>query len=327
MRDGLAYLTELTWAFEGARALHVATRLGVFTLMDVHPMTARQLAERTGTDEDMLERLLIACCAMGLLSRQERDAYRNTEIADQYLVRGRPLFQGDAIAFSATAWSIWDKLEDAVRHGRRARPASPVSEAAPQQRRDFSLAMHNMTMAGRGDLFTDHIDLRGRRHLFDVGGGPGTYSILACKKNPELTATVFDLPNTVQLAKEMIANEGLQDRIHTQAGNWDTEEFGDGNDVVLFSNVLHGPSSNARMKLDKAFRSMVPGGLLVAHDFVLDEEKTGPLVPALFSLWAAGVYSSRELIEEMRDAGFSDPSIRVVDEALGSTWITAIRPG
>lgn len=324
MVDGLGYLTRLTWGFEAARALHVASGLGVFSLVDERPSTTKELAERAGADEAMLERLLIACCAMGLLERQD-DRYRNTEIADRYLVQGRPLYQGYNIAFSAKVWTRWDTLEDAVRHGRSSRPGPAVPEAAPEQRRGLSMAMHNLTMAGRGELFTSHIDLTGRKRMFDVGGGPGTYAILACRKNPELRATVFDLPNTIQLAREMIAKEKLEDRIDTQAGNWDTGEFGSGNDVVLFSNVLHGPSSNARMKLTKAYRSMVPGGLLVAHDFVLDEGKTGPLIPAMFNLWAEA-FSSRELIDEIRDAGFSNPTIAVTSESLGSTWITATRP-
>jgi SAM-dependent methyltransferase len=325
MRDGLTYLTELTWGFEAARALHVANSLGVFSLVDIQPMTAKQLADKTRTDKDMLERLLIACCAMGLMTRQD-DRYQNSEIADQYLVQGRPLFQGDIVAFSATAWSVWDQLETTVRHGRVYHAPSPV-RGPPQQRRNFARAMHNMTMAGRGGLFTDHIDLAGRKHLFDVGGGPGTYSILACRKNPGLTATVFDLPDTIQIAQEMIEQEGMQDRIRTQAGDWETAEFGNGNDVVLFSNVLHGPSSNAAMKLKKAHRSMLPGALLVAQDFVLDDTKTGPLVPALFNLWAAGAFSSRELIDEIHNAGFADANVLVNDESLGSTWITATRPG
>jgi SAM-dependent methyltransferase len=324
MVDGLTYLTRMTWAYEAARALHVANNLGVFSLLDGQPMTAGEIAERTGADSAMLEKLLIGCCAMDLLERVD-GRYRNSQIADQYLVEGRPLYQGHNIAFSARVWNRWDQLEDTIRTGRLARPGVPVPDATPEQRRHLSLAMHNLTMAGRGELFTAHIDLTGRKRLFDVGGGPGTYSILACRKNLALRATVFDLPNTIPLAREMIARERLQDRIDTQAGNWNEEEFGRDNDVVLFSNVLHGPTSNASMKLQKAFRSMVPGGLLVAHDFMLDEEKNGPLIPAMFNLWA-GAYSSRELVDEIVDAGFVNPQVAASSESLGSTWITATRP-
>jgi 3-hydroxy-5-methyl-1-naphthoate 3-O-methyltransferase len=324
MVDGLTYLTRTTWAYEAARALHVANALGVFSLLDGRPMTAGEIAEHTGADDAMLEKLLIGCCAMNLLERSD-GKYSNSEIADQYLVEGRPLYQGHNIAFSARVWNRWDQLEDTIRSGRVPCPGAPVPDATPEQRRYLSMAMHNLTMAGRGELFTTHIDLAGRKRMFDVGGGPGTYSILACQKNPELRATVFDLPNTIPLAREMITRERLQDRIDTQAGNWDDEEFGRDNDVVLLSNVLHGPHSNASMKLQKAFRSMVSGGLLVAHDFVLDDEKSGPLIPAMFNLWA-GAFSARELIAEIVHAGFENPRIAASSESLGSTWITATRP-
>ncbi|MBN1123550.1 MAG: hypothetical protein JXA82_00985 [Sedimentisphaerales bacterium] len=318
MDKGLAYLTELTWAYRAARVLHAANEFGVFSLLEAQPMTAAQIAEKTGTDTIMLEKLLIACCGMGLLNRQE-DRYENSKTADLYLVRDRPFYQGDIIAHAASVWNFWHTLPDTVQNGPRR------SEWTPEQHRHFILGMHNITMAGRGDLFLHHIDLSGRKHMFDVGGGPGTYSILACRKYPKLTATVFDLPETIEIAKQIILQEGLQDRIRTQAGSWHTNEFGSENDVVLFSNVLHGPSSNASMKLGKAYYSMVPDALLVVQEFVLDNDKNGPLVPALFNLML-GAYSSGELMEAIRETGFMNPRIIAVDESLGSTWITAIRP-
>ena len=41
------------------------------------------------------------------------------------------------------------------------------------------------------------------------------------------------------------------------------DDFGSGHDVVLFSNVLHGPNSMAAMKLEKAFDSLDSGGIQV----------------------------------------------------------------
>ena len=235
---------------------------------------------------------------------------------------GRELYQGDIIAHGATAWTFWDRLESIVREGRRAGPAAWDAE----QHRRFILGMHNITMAGRGRLFLEHVDLSGRTRLFDVGGGPGTYSILACRKWPELQAVVFDVPETIAIAAERIAAEGMGDRIRTQAGDWNVDEFEAGNDVVLFSNVLHGAGSGAGDKLAKASRSMVPGGLLVVQDFLLDDDKNGPLVPALFNVMV-GAFSRRELIDLLIEAGFVDAQIVVHDAALGSTWLTAVKPG
>jgi hypothetical protein len=161
--------------------------------------------------------------------------------------------------------------------------------------------------------------------MFDVGGGPATYSILACKKYPELYATVFDVPETIAIARPIIEAEGLADRISVQEGSWETDDFGQGNDVVLFSNVLHGPASMAPLKLKKAFASMVSGGLLVVQEFTLNDDKTGPLVPALFNVMV-GAYSQAELSQVIIDAGFIGFRIEAANEEIGCTWTTALRP-
>ena len=49
--------------------------------------------------------------------------------------------------------------------------------------------MHNRALA-IGNILTQLIDLRGRRKLLDVGGGPGTLSALFAQQNPELAAAV-----------------------------------------------------------------------------------------------------------------------------------------
>ena len=185
--------------------------------------------------------------------------------------------------------------------------------------------MHNITLAGRGKLFLDHINLSGRKLLFDVGGGPGTYSILACRKYPDLRAVVFDLPETLALTREVLAREGMADRITVREGSWETHDFGSANDVVLMSNILHGPSSMAPMMLQKAFASLVAGGMLVVQEFLMNDNKTGPLVPALFNVMV-GAFSQSELFEHIRSAGFAKAQMVASSENLGSSWITAEKP-
>ena len=61
----------------------------------------------------MTEKLLIASVAMGLLEKHEGQ-YKNTELAQTYLVRGQQLYQGDIIAHSASVWDFWSKLTEQV---------------------------------------------------------------------------------------------------------------------------------------------------------------------------------------------------------------------
>jgi len=148
---------------------------------------------------------------------------------------------------------------------------------------------------------------------------------LACQKYPQLTATVFDLPETIAIAHKFIEEAGLMDRISLRGGSWETDDFGSGNDVVLFSNVLHGPTSMAAMKLKKAFDSLESGGLLAIQEFALNDNKTEPQLPALFNVMV-GAYSKRELIEQITQAGFINANVVIENEQIGCTWITASKP-
>ena len=122
--------------------------------------------------------------------------------------------------------------------------------------------------------------------------------------------------------KEVVAKEDILDRIDFQPGNWDADEFGSGNDVVLFSNVLHGPTYKVGDKLAKAKDSMVKGGLLVIQEFVLNDEKSGPVIPALFNVMV-GAFSQKELLDAIEEAGFVNSKVVINDDEIGCCWISA----
>ncbi len=315
MENGIAILNDLNWGYRAARVLHVANTLSLFTILSEKPMSAEQICRTIKSDPEMMKKLLMACTSMGLLEK-EGNQYKNTELAQTYLVRGRKLYQGDIIAHAATVWDFWSRLADHVTLG------SERVAINPDDHRNFIMGMHNIAVAGRAQLFIDSVDLTGRKKLFDVGGGPGTYSIAACRRYPELKAVVFDLPETIAITKEIISKEGIQDVITVREGDWETDDFGEDNDVVLLSDVMHGPGSKAQMKLKKAYDSLLCGGLVVIQEFLLNDRKTGPLIPALFNVMV-GAYSQAELFGIVEETGLIKPKLVISSEELGSSWVTA----
>lgn len=310
-------LNDLTWGYRSACVLQVANNTGLFDVLSEGPAELEDICKRCGTRPDITENLLTACTALGL-TEKEGPLYRNSKISQTYLVSGAELYQGNIIAHSANAREFWANLADNIFEEGAERPKRDAH-------RDFILGMHNITMAGRGEIFLEHIDLSNRRRLLDVGGGPGTYSIIACRRYPQLKAVVFDLPETVAIAKEIITQEGMQELVSVREGNWEIDDFSNGYDVVLMSNVLHGAGSRAEMKLAKAYKSMDEGGLLVIQEFLLNDVKSGPLVPALFNVMV-GAYSKAELLSLIENAGFIGPKVVVLDESWGCGWITAVKP-
>ena len=313
----LKALNNLVAGYSPARVLHVACSLNIFTNLSAGALRTADLAARCQAKPDQLEKLLIACTAMGLLEKKG-DTWANTDFAKAWLVEGAELYQGHIIAHSASLWDFWGELEETVRLENVPRPE-------PDSHRNFIMGMHDIAVSSRAKWLASVVDLKGRKQLVDVGGGPGTYSIELCRRFAGLRAIIFDLPETIAIAREVIGRAGMQDRVTVRPGSWDTDEFGTGNDAVLMSNVLHGTNSKAEMKLGKAFRSMAPGGLLIIQDFILNDGKTGPVIPALFNIML-GAYSRPELFALIEQAGFARPCVAGCHEEAGQTVITAEKP-
>ena len=314
---------DLSWVYRASRLVAVAHGTGIFERLAAGRATAAVVARDRKLNAVMVEKLFAPLAAMGLVCRAGGEAWQLTPKAAATLVSDAPYYQGNMLAHSANAWSFWNDLESAVR-GKRGtwRYVEGEGGSPIRSHRDFILAMHNMAMAGRAAELAARVNVKGRRKLMDVGGGPGSYSMALCERNPRLLATVFDLPETVKIARETIARLGMSDRVGAVVGDWDKNDFGEGNDVVLLSNIMHGANDGSEMKLAKARKSLVPGGLLIVQDFLMNAGKTGPLIPALFNVMV-GAFSLPEMTRRIAAAGFSKLRVRPMPANVGTTVITA----
>jgi predicted O-methyltransferase YrrM len=147
------------------------------------------------------------------------------------------------------------------------------------------------------------VDLSGRRHLLDLGGGPGTYAIHFCLANPGLMATIYDRPTTKDFAARTAARFGVSDRIDFQAGDFNVDEIKGKYDVAWLSHILHsnGPEECEDL-IARTVSVMESGGLIMIHEFFLNQTMDGPEFPALFSL--------NMLINNPRSRSYSEQEIR-----------------
>src|SRR5438045_9592376 len=60
---------------------------------------------------------------------------------------------------------------------------------------------------------------RGALRMLDLGGSHGYYSVMLCRRYPELRSLVFDLPAAVEHAAALLAQEGMGERIVHRTGN------------------------------------------------------------------------------------------------------------
>jgi DNA-binding transcriptional ArsR family regulator len=301
------FIRETSWGYRPAILLLTANRLRIFDSLAEEPSTAQRLSERLGLNERALEILLDALTAIGLLGKQEDRFLVEADVRD-VLVNGGKRFQGNILDHRYNLLGRWIDLPRVVEQGGPAKIMK--SKRTPGEWREFILGMVDVAGASI-DAFLGALDLSDRIKLLDLGGGPGTYAIALCRRYPGLHAVVFDLPETVPIAKEQIEHYGLTGRIETAAGNYLTDPLGGGYDALLVSNILHSLSFDEIVAvLEKARSAMIPGGLAAVRDFHLDESRTRPLESVLFavnmlvSTEGGNCYTSGEMKEALRLSGF-----------------------
>jgi predicted O-methyltransferase YrrM len=306
-----------------------ANRLDVFNAIGRDALGVRDIAQRCQAHPRSMRLLLDACVALSFLERR-RGRYLNTPLGLQTLVKGGEAYIGGGINHSDDLWNRWGYLAQSVKTNRAASaPRGPVD--AKTGYRDFILAMHDRAMRN-GAILADELDLRGRRQLFDAGGGPGTYSVFLARKNPQLRAIVFDLPPAVEIAAGLIAEAGLADRVSTRAGDYFVDDFAQGNDVVLLSAIVHSMRpQRAKALLQKAHDSLVRGGIVIVHESLVKDSKIAPVGAVLFSLnmlvntGEGRSYSGREIMSWLRDAGFASPRVQDLSPPAGTSLVIGTR--
>ena len=202
------------------------------------PSSAEKVAKRLNASPRGTERLLNALVAMKLLIKTD-DKYANSSSAGEFLSKNSPKYIGNIIMHHHHLVESWSQLDQAVQSGRPVRKRSSFDDE--KRRESFLMGMFNMAMH-IAPMLIPGIDISSRRHLLDLGGGPGTYAIHFCRHNPRLKATVFDMPTTRPVAEKTIARFELSERINFVGGNYLQDDIEGRFDAAWLSHILHGES-------------------------------------------------------------------------------------
>lgn len=301
-------LLELSGSYWKTGVLHTAVKLDLFSALHRAPASAETLAEKLKISRDGLARLLNALCALGLLV-YDNGQYANTTPADQFLVTSSKGYIGYMIMHHYHLVASWIRLAESVQTGQA---LDFPEEEDPAELESFLMGMFNTAM-NVAPLIVPVVDLSTRKHLLDLGGGPGTYSIHFCQAHPELSAVVFDRPTTRPFFEKTVHRFQLESRIVFQPGDYREDAIKGPYDVVWLSHVLHGenPERCAEL-LNKAAAVLPPGGLMIIHEFILNDDQRSPLFATLFSLNmllhtdGGRSYTDGQLREMLKTAGFTD---------------------
>ena len=326
-----ALLMQIGLAYRSSAVLFAAVNLDIFTFLSSGPKTAEELAQACNAHLPAVQLLLNACAVEGLLV-VKGDHYSNSAVAAGYLARNSPEFSANGFKYAENLYPAWGRLTDLLRDGRPPMPAPVMLGENKEVTRAFVMAMHERAR-GIGSILP-YLDLTGRRHLLDIGGGPGTYSVALVDKTPGLCATVLDLPGVVEVAQELVDASGYADRVRLRAGDYLKSDFGTGFDVALLSGMMHRESPDScRLLLRKTFAALDAGGMAIVSDVFFDDEtKRTPPFTVYFALNMmltsddGSAHAKTEMAVWMREVGFERIDVRDLPKPNAHSLVIGYKP-
>jgi len=329
-KPGTIRLQNMSYAHKQSATLMAAVELDLFTKVSEGASNFPEIAEAIGLSLLNTERLVVACTAFGLLEK-DGEEYRNAPDVERYLVKGKRSYLGPWILLSKRDFKRWEDLADYLKSDTQPQVREFYRNYTEEEVGQYHEATYSVGL-GAGYKFAGDVDLSGRSLMLDLGGGSGCYCIAAANRYPGLKAIVFDFEVVCKVTREFISQWGLQDRISTHPGDFTRDPLPSGADVMLMASNMPGFGPETVEKVFRsAFEALAPGGEFHVVAEILDDEKDGPIGPALWGLHEALTgsdgrsHSEFETKGYLENAGFA--SIQVHPFVPGSlTRICGVKP-
>jgi 2-hydroxy-4-(methylsulfanyl)butanoate S-methyltransferase len=309
-------ISRIAYGFFASKALFAALALGLFGHLAAGERSLADLVAATGVPRHRLATLLAALASVGLVVRDADGGWRNAPAAARYLVPGEPAYFGDYYRhqIDRQLYPNMAMLEAGLRgdDAGLAHNSMRGMLADPAEAEAFSRAQHAGSL-GPALLLAKTTDLSGAASLLDVAGGTGAYAITLCRRYPQLRATILDFPSVAAVAARYVGEAGLAERIALLPGDALETPWPRGQDVVLMSYLLSAVGAgDIPVLLERARGALAPGGRVIVHDFMLDEDRSGPFSAAGFFLQYLTLrtdpvsFSASEVEGWLAAAGFAD---------------------
>lgn len=281
-------LSSIAFSFMASKALFAGLHIDLFSALEDGPKTAEELSAALDVPVNRVVMLTTALSSIGLLAPSEGGKLQNSPAASSFLSKQSKYDFGDYLRYQIDQQMYPFLLQlNAVMKGEL--HDSAISSyrhwmADEEQASVYSESQHAGSL-GPGRTLARRVDLSDAKSLLDVGGGTGAMTISLCKAYENLHATIIDFPNVSEIGWRFISEAGLVDRVRYIPGNAIEVQWPGNQDAILMSYLMSGvPGGAVERLLRNAYDTLAPGGKLMVHDFMVEENRRGPALAALWQL-------------------------------------------
>jgi len=324
-RPNRQQILDMMNGFRPACVIGAAAELDVWTALGGQSLLAEQLAKKLHADLRATTVLLDAVASLGLLEKRDIHYSVPAELRG-WLVEDSPETILPMLRHAMNILRSWSRLAWVTKAGIPA-PRQPSIRGPEADRASFIAAMHVVSDPMADDLVQKLGPPKFRR-LLDVGGASGTWTLAFLRAVHSATATIFDLPDAIEQARQRLAGTEFADRVTLVAGDFYGDVLPDGADFAWVSAVCHQHSRRHNRELfARVFRALAPGGRIALRDVVMEPDRTSPREGALFAVNmlvhtdSGGTFTLAEYAEDLQSAGFDNPKLQVKHEAMNSVVV------
>lgn len=334
-RDG-AEIFDLVQGFVRSQVLGTLVQLNILEKLLDHPTSSEAMAFQVELSPQRMELLLKAGVGIGMLKRHRDGRYGLTRKGAALL--GVPGLRQMILHHGAFYRDMGDPLA-LLRSEADTELAAfwpyvfgAFDNVDPDVTRTYSDLMADSQKLVAADTLSV-VSLTGVRHLADVGGGSGAFLIEVAKAYPNVSLTLFDLPEVMSSAAERLSLAGLADRIECLGGSFREDPLPANVDAISLVRVLydHNEASVAAL-LEKVYAALPPRGMLLISEPMSGGDKADPITDVYFAFYTLAMRTGRtrspgEIKALCEQAGFVDVAVPRPVRSFVTSVVTAVKPG
>ena len=280
-------LSMAAFGFMASKALFAALHIDLFSKLSETTLTIDEISKATDVPRNRIMTLVTALASIGAVSFED-GRVANSPAAEQFLVRGAKYDFGDYLRYQIDKqmYPFLQQLNEVVDGslGPEAVDSYAHWMSDGEQALIYSESQHAGSL-GPGRTLARKVDLTSAETILDVGGGTGAMTISLLKAYPQLQSTIIDFPNVAEIGWKFISDADLVNRVRYIPGNAIDCEWPTDQGAVLMSYLLSGvPGDRIPELVARAWDSLAAGGVFMIHDFMVDADRRGPTLAALWQL-------------------------------------------
>jgi hypothetical protein len=297
--DAHEQMADLIFGYAVSQTIRAAAEFSLADHLADGPLTADEVARRTGSAPDATFRLLRAAATLDLVTVDPQGRFHPTALLNTLRSDAPRSLRGMALSTTNRAhWLPWNEFVASVRTGQSQAPAAlgmplfDYLQRNPAISQEFSNGMDSVTSLWAGEVAAA-IDTSDVALAIDVGGANGALLRMLQQANPALKGIVFDRPDVAAELAARVADGEFADRTDVVGGDFFAAV--PAGDLYLLKFILHDWDDDSCVRiLQRCRESMATGGRVAIIEMVLAEQDDDPALVALMDLNMLAVAGGRE---------------------------------